>query len=206
MGQPLRDQPTSHEQALNLLRPGVDTAFRCLGDLEAVAVVVAWRGGLGEQAGGPSSTKEGQGGAVQGGGRPPGVLTGSRRRRWPTSPAPVHHARAPRHTPTGRKPLVPVPGRYDASDDVSSSPYGLPRTYAGVSDRARATNIVMSALVDQTDARPAVVARRGGSVGRAGGLLPTGGAGADGPRAASPLANHYTVYKPQALPVPLQVE
>ena len=26
MGQPLRDQPTSHEQALNLLRPGVVAA------------------------------------------------------------------------------------------------------------------------------------------------------------------------------------
>jgi len=46
MGQPLRDQPTRHEQAPDLLRPGADTAFRCPGDLEAVAVVVAWRGGL----------------------------------------------------------------------------------------------------------------------------------------------------------------
>ena len=46
MGQPLRDRPTRHEQAPDLLRPGADTAFRCPGDPEAVAVVVAWRGGL----------------------------------------------------------------------------------------------------------------------------------------------------------------
>ena len=46
MGQPLRDQPTRHEQAPDRLRPGADTAFRCPGDREAVAVVVAWRGGL----------------------------------------------------------------------------------------------------------------------------------------------------------------
>ena len=46
MGQPPRERLTSQEQALDLLRPGADTAFRCPGDREAVAVVVAWRGGL----------------------------------------------------------------------------------------------------------------------------------------------------------------
>ena len=60
MGQRLRDQPTRHEQAPDLLRPGADTAFRCLGDLEAVAVVVAWRGGLREPPAGLLTLPQGE--------------------------------------------------------------------------------------------------------------------------------------------------
>jgi hypothetical protein len=60
MGQPLRDQPTRHEQAPDLLRPGADTAFRCPGHLEAVAVVVAWRGGLREPPAGLLTLPQGE--------------------------------------------------------------------------------------------------------------------------------------------------